>query len=200
MNAIVLLTSALVAATPSASTKSDAAAFAASYQLEQAAKYDEAIDALKPVGYKSSYLLELRLGWLYYLSGNYAVSRQHYSSAMRTSPKSLEPRLGLLLPTLALGKYDEAEVTARTILALDSNNYTAGLRLAYALRMQGKYRPARDLLSQLLTLYPTDATLLTEQLLDAAALKQTDVGELCEQLLAVDPTNVSALKYRTTGR
>lgn len=179
--------------------KNDATAFATSYQLEQAAKYDEAIDALKPVGYKSAYLLELRLGWLYYLSGNYAVSRQHYTSAMRTNTKSIEPRLGLLLPTMALGKYDEAEVTARTILALDSNNYTAGLRLAYALRMQGKYRPARDYLSQLLTLYPTDATLLTEQLLDAVALKQPDVGDLCEQLLTIDPTNATALKYRGIG-
>lgn len=179
--------------------KNDAAAFATSYRWEQAANYDEAIDALKPVGYKSAYLLELRLGWLYYLSGNYAVSRQHYAVAMRTNSKALEPRLGILLPTLALGKYDEAEITARAILALDSNNYTAGLRLAYALRMQGKYRPARDLLSQLLTLYPTDATLLTEQLLDAAALKQADVGDLCEQLLAVDPTSATALQYRTTG-
>jgi tetratricopeptide (TPR) repeat protein len=192
-----LLTLALVAARGVPDTAAvDSAAFSQSYELEKTGKYAEAIDALKPVGKKSTYLLEYRLGWLYYLSGNHPVSRQHYVAASQAAQKSIEARLGFLLPTLSLVKYYEAETAARTVLSLDASHYTASVRLAYALRMQGKNRPAREVLAPMLMLYPTDVSLLIEQLYNSTVLKQNDVRELCDRILAVDPTNAEAKRIR----
>lgn len=193
--ASILLT---IQAPPSSATK-DSATFAKSYELEQAGKYPEAIEILNLVSAKSNYLLAMRLGWLQYLQGNHILSRQHYTAAMRLSPKALEPRLGYMLPTMAMARWDEVETTARTILSFDSNQYTAGLRLGYALRMQKKYRPAFDVINGLLELYPTDKSLLVEQLLNSQALGRNDVGELTERVLAVDPTNAVALPMRTSS-
>ena len=189
----------LVVQAPVSPGANDATAFAKSLEFERSGSYADAIDALKNVNRKSTYLHELRLGWLYYLNGDYFNSRQHYQIAMRTAPKSLEPRLGILAPILAQGKYDEVVTTAHSILAQDANNYTAALRLAFALRMQAKHRPARELLSEMLVLYPTDKSLLLEQLLNSVALQTSDVGELCDRILAIDPTNTYALQYAPTS-
>jgi tetratricopeptide (TPR) repeat protein len=188
----VLLT---VQAVPTALEK-DAAAFTQSQELEKAGKYPEAIEVLNLVSIKSNYLLAMRLGWLQYLSGNHILSRQHYTAAMRQYPKALEPRLGYTLPTMAMARWDEVETTARGILSLDANHYTAGLRLGYALRMQKKFRPAQEVIGGLLVLYPTDATLLVEQLLNAEALGQTDLSDQAQRILSLDPTNAVALRIR----
>src|SRR5262245_50102158 len=102
-----------VQAPPNALEK-DAAIFSQSYDLEKAQKYPEAIEILNLVSSKSNYLLAMRLGWLQYLSGNHILSRQHYTAAMRLAPKAIEPRLGFTLPTMALARWDEVEVTTRS--------------------------------------------------------------------------------------
>jgi tetratricopeptide (TPR) repeat protein len=192
-NLVAILLLAVPSASPSA--QSDTVAFSKSYELERSGDYKGAVAALEPVGRKSTYLLEYRLGWLYYLAADHVTSRQHYQAAMRVSPKSIEPRLGFILPTLAMGRYDEVETMARTILSMDPNHYTAGLRLAYALRMQRKHRPARDVLTPMLLLYPTDVSLLTEQMINAVNLQSSDLPELCERILALDPKNALAWQY-----
>lgn len=171
-------------------------ATAKSIALEKQQKYDEAIVALTSIR-KPSYLVNLRLGWLYYLKADYTNSKQFYQMAMRMAPKAVEPRLGITLPMLAELRYAEVEGVARAILSLDANNYTASLRLATSLRLQGKYRPAREINAAMLELYPTDVTFLGEQLLVSAAMKQNDVATLAESILALDPDNATALYYRT---
>lgn len=171
-------------------------AVAKSIALEKEQKYDEAIVALTAIR-KSNYLVNLRLGWLYYLKADYTNSKQFYQMAMRMAPKAVEPRLGLTLPMLAELRYAEVEGVARTILSLDANNYTGSLRLATSLRLQGKYRPAREVNAAMLELYPSDVTFLSEQLLVSAALKQNDLAQLAESILALDPENATALYYRT---
>lgn len=183
------------AAAPSATDLANDAT-AKSIALEKEQKYDEAILALTAIR-KPSYLVNLRLGWLYYLKTDYTNSKQFYQMAMRMAPKAVEPRLGITLPLLAELRYAEVEGVARTILSLDANNYTGSLRLATSLRLQGKYRPARETNAAMLELYPTDVTFLSEQLLVSAALKQSDVASLAESILALDPENATALYYRT---
>jgi tetratricopeptide (TPR) repeat protein len=188
---LVLLT--VSGATPSA--QADTIAFSKSYDLERSGDYKGAITALESVSRKSGYLLEYRLGWLHYLAADHMNARQHYQSAMRISPKSIEPRLGYILPCLAMNRYDEVETMARTILSMDPNHYTGGVRLAYALRMQRKHRPARDVLTPMLLLYPTDVSLLSEQMINAYNLQSNDLAELCERILAIDPKNALAWQY-----
>jgi len=170
-------------------------ATAKSIALEKEQKYDEAIVALTAIR-KPSYLVNLRLGWLYYLKADYTNSKQFYQMAMRMAPKAVEPRLGITLPMLAELRYAEVEGVARAILSLDANNYTGSLRLATSLRLQGKYRPAREINAAMLELYPTDVTFLSEQLLVSAASKQNDVATLADSILALDPENATALYYR----
>jgi tetratricopeptide (TPR) repeat protein len=172
------------------------AAVAKSIALEKEQKYDEAITGLNAVR-KSSYLVYMRLGWLHYLKADYTASRSFYQMAMRMAPKAVEPRLGLTLPLLAEYRYAEAEATAKAILSLDANNYTASLRLTTALRLQGKYRPAREINAAMLELYPTDITFLAEQLLTSAASKQNDVAALRDMILALDPENATAKYYQS---
>ena len=183
---------------PAAQTAADLAndATAKSIALEKEQKYDEAIVALTAIR-KPSYLVNLRLGWLYYLKADYTNSKQFYQMAMRMAPKAVEPRLGITLPLLAEQRYAEVEGIARAILSLDANNYTGSLRLATSLRLQAKYRPAREVNAVMLELYPTDVTFLSEQLLVSAASKQSDIATLADSILALDPQNATALYYRT---
>jgi tetratricopeptide (TPR) repeat protein len=185
----------LVVPSAAPSSQADTIAFSKSYDLERSGDYRGAIAALEPVSRKQAYLAEYRLGWLHYLTGDHVAARQHYQAAMRASPKAIEPRLGYILPCLAMNRYDEVEAMARTIVGMDPNHYTAGLRLAYALRMQRKHRPARDVLTPMLLLYPTDVSLLTEQMINSVNLQSSDLEELCQRILAIDPKNALAWQY-----
>ncbi|MCE9606412.1 MAG: hypothetical protein K8U03_16075 [Planctomycetia bacterium] len=173
-------------------------AVAKSLTLEKELKYDEAILALTAVR-KASYLVNLRLGWLHYLKADYTTSKQFYQAAMRMAPKAIEPRLGVTLPMLAELRYAEVEGVSRAILTLDANNYTGSLRLTTALRLQGKYRPARELNAAILELYPTDVTFLSEQLLTSVASQQNDVAALCDMILALDAENATAKYYQANS-
>lgn len=198
MNSIVAILFAVVAAAPAPSAEKEMTVFAESYDAERAADYAKAYDVLQAIDSKKpSYLLEVRRGWLKYLAGDYDQSRRHYQNAMRISPKAVEPRLGFTLPTMALKKYDEAEMTVRSILSTDPSNYTARLRLTYLLRLQGKFRPARELNTTLLELYPTDVAILTEQMFVSVATNQNDVKAFAERILTLDPTNANARYYLT---
>ncbi|MBA4019740.1 MAG: hypothetical protein C0483_21455 [Pirellula sp.] len=168
-----------------------------SYEAERSQQYDEAVTALLSAR-KQTYLVNMRLGWLHYLRGDYASSKQFYQAAMRMAPKSVEPRLGYTLPLMAEQKWQEVEAVCKTILGNDAHQYTAALRLTTALRIQGKFRPARDLNAGMLELYPTDVSFLAEQLVCSAALKQLDVKQLIEAILALDPENATAKAYLPT--
>ncbi|MBL9095110.1 MAG: hypothetical protein JNL96_28085 [Planctomycetaceae bacterium] len=165
-----------------------------SYELEKAQSYDAAVMTLTAVR-KPTYLVNLRLGWLHYLRGDYTTSKSFYQAAMRAAPKAIEPRLGYMLPLMAEARWLEVETIAKTVLSIDSRHYTAALRLSTALRMQGKFRPAREVNAGMLELYPTDLSFLIEQLLVSAALQQNDVATLCAAVLSIDPENVTAKAY-----
>ena len=170
-------------------------AYHKSYRYEKAQNYADAIKALAPVAtaYPAGYTVNLRLGWLYYLSGSYATSRTCYQSAIKTAPDSLEAKLGHTLPLLAQERYDEAETATKQILRLDPVNYTANLRLAFAQRMQKKYDAAEAVLNGMLILYPTDLSLLTEfALIKLAKDQKADAKRVFNDVLTLDPENVIA--------
>jgi tetratricopeptide (TPR) repeat protein len=192
---VVVLGAAASGKAPTSTSTQDA--FTQSQQFETAQNYSEAIRVLLPIYQKSQrdYTVNLRLGWLYYVSGSYANARQHYELAVFAAPKAVEPRVGLLLPILALGRYADAEIAAREAVRLDANNYYANLRLAYSLRMQLKFPQAEMIDRHMLELYPTDKSFLLE-----AAYAQWGRGNYREaeknfrQVLLLDPTNALAQK------
>ena len=163
--------------TPSLNDDQIRAAYVKSYRYEKAQNYDDAITAITPIftADPQSYIVNVRLGWLCYLSGNSANSKTHYQAALMTAPDSLEAKLGYLLPLLAEKHYDEAEMIAKQVLRVDASNYYASLRLALALRMQKKSDEAEDVLNRLLTLYPSDVKGLAELALVKTAQNQVKV-------------------------
>ena len=74
--------------------------FAVSYTQEAAKNYAGAITALADA--PDSYVVELRLGWLHYLKGNYTSAETHYKAAVKKNADALEAKVGYLLPLLAL--------------------------------------------------------------------------------------------------
>jgi tetratricopeptide (TPR) repeat protein len=188
-----------VVAAPTLAQDAISDAFVQSYRYEKAQNYQDAIKVLMALD-KKDYLANLRLGWLYYLSGNYANSRLHYQAAIVAAPKAIEPRLGYMLPLLAQGKYLEVEAVARQVLTIDSANYYASLRLAVALRMQGKFPQAQMVCVGMLELYPTDISFLVELGLCQGAQKNRDAAsQVFRQVLTLDPENVTA-KQQLNGQ
>lgn len=173
-------------------------AYHKSYNYEKIQNYGDAIKALLPVfqEYPQTYTVNLRLGWLYYLNGNFANALDHYDRAIKIAPYSLEAKLGRLLPLLAQEKYKDVEKEAFRILNVDYYNYYGNLRLCYALRMQQKFDVAEKIALKMLTVYPIDVSFLSEY-----ALTKVGQGDMAEarrvfaSILVLDPENVTAKTY-----
>lgn len=95
-------------------------AFASSLDAEQRGDYAEAVRLLMAIypEHQGDYLMNLRLGWLQYVSGKYGESEKYYSAAIDISERrSIEAFLGLTLPMAALGRWDDVESAYRSILS-----------------------------------------------------------------------------------
>ena len=57
--------------------------FSASYNYEKNGDYKNAISSILKVYDKDNYFINLRLGWLYYLSADYNSSKKYYESAKK---------------------------------------------------------------------------------------------------------------------
>lgn len=136
------------------------AAWKNSYQLEAAGKYVEAIAALDQAaatGFDAELKL-LRRGWLYYLLGRYDESIREYRLAAERNKNSVDARLGVTLPLLALKRWREAEQNARAALALSPNSYPALLRLTIALEGEHDWANMEKTAVIMAGVYPSDAS------------------------------------------
>lgn len=177
-------------------------AYYRSYGYERTEDYMNAIRALSGVfdAYPEGYTVNLRMGWLYYLNGNYANAMVHYETATRVAPYALEPKLGALLPLLAQERYGDAESQAYQIVSVDHYNYYGNLRLAVALRMQNKLAQARQIVAKMLTSYPTDTLYLTQLGLIAAAEGNDEAARATfNDVLILDPESPEAKAFLGNG-
>jgi len=163
-----------------------------SYQSEKEYKYDDAVKALAQIlkANPQNYTLNMRLGWLYYMLGNYEYSKSSYQNAIKASPASIEAKTGCMLPLLALGKYNEVDDLTQQVLADDPGNYYAGLRYAYSLRMQGHFEQAYSVAMCLRKMYPSDTTVLTEVAMLKWAVNDTNAAKAAfNEILTLNPYN-----------
>jgi tetratricopeptide (TPR) repeat protein len=132
------------------------------YTLEYQGKYSEALALLEQLTAENpkEYFFALRAGYVAYLAGKYTRSLEHYQNALLLKADALEPRLGKLMPLLALGQYKQAEIEAQAILRSDPRHYTARLKLAYALYLDGSFTKSEKHYAELAADYPSDATVL----------------------------------------
>ena len=170
-------------------------AYHKSFHYEQTQNYDYALKVLQPVykSYPNQYTINLRLGWLYYLSAKYANSIYHYNLVIKIAPVAIEPKLGLMLPQLAQERYGDAEQNAYQILNIDRYNYYANSYLIQALKKQNKTDTALAVVEKMLALYPTDVSLLVE--LGNLYLIQNKINKanfIFNDVLTLDPENLTA--------
>ncbi len=169
-----------------------------SYDYERSQDYENAIRALGPVyeEYPNGYTVNLRMGWLFYLNGNFANAIAHYEVAESTAPLALEPKLGHLLPLMAQERWDEVERLAYQVVSIDHYSYYGNLRLGIALRMRGKLDAALQVILKMSTAYPTDTLYLQE--LARLAVARGDPEEAAARytdVLILEPENQEARAY-----
>ena len=169
-------------------------AYQASNDLEAAGKYREAADALAslPPGAKETYVYHLRRAWLLYLAADHRASVAAYRDAIEAAPKAVEPRLGLMLPQMALSLWLDTVSTAEGALAIDPNNYLALSRKAYALYMLGRYTEAADAYRAVLALYPSDVEMRSGLGWSLLKAGRGDAAAEFRQVLDLAPEYVTA--------
>jgi len=132
-------------------------AFHESMKFESSQNYQKSIQALQTIynDHKEDYLVNLRLGWLNYLTGNYEESKRFYSTAYALSnSKSIDALLGQTLPLSALSDWNAVAATYNTILKADPMNYTANLRLGQIMLNRASYAEAKQYLERVHGQYP----------------------------------------------
>ena len=130
--------------------------FKASYEFTANANYGEAYKILAEVYTENSYELNLKLGWLSYLKGDYPSSQTFYGKAMKLFPYAIEAKLGYVLPVSALGNWNEVIRAYEEILISDPQNTLVNYRLGLIYYERSDYKKAFPYLEKVVNLYPFD--------------------------------------------
>lgn len=131
--------------------------FNESIKHENNKNIDKAIESLKSIydSNKDNYLINIRLGWLYYQKKDYSKSKEYYSEAIKLNSKSIEAKLGLTLPLSAKNEWDKVKEQYLEILKTDAMNYTANLRLGQIYLQNADYSNAKKYLEVAYNSFPS---------------------------------------------
>jgi len=190
----VLAFSLLLTFTSTQPTKVQQTAFASSYTMEYCAKYAEAITELKNVYDANSYETNLRLGWLCYMSKDYASSCTYYKTATDLLPMSIEAKLGYVLPLSALSKWDDVITVYKSILKMDTYNSTVNYRLGLIYYNRKDYPSAKVYLDNAINTYPFDYDIVSLTAWNDVMLGKTeDAKTLFNKVLLIRPSDTTAI-------
>ncbi|MDX8384276.1 MAG: tetratricopeptide repeat protein [Ghiorsea sp.] len=169
-----------------------------SYALEIKGEYEKAAAVLLPLmdeGSNQEYA-RMRYAWLHYMQGNFNDAIRGYKRVLKQNARSIDARLGVSLPLMAQGRWQEASRYVKQVLALSPLHYTAHLRLMVC---EEALRHWADLEKHALSLgatYPSDTTFLV-YLARAYAWqnKVEDAQATYWRVLARYPEHLEARKY-----
>jgi tetratricopeptide (TPR) repeat protein len=170
------------------------ALFSKSYVSEQAGNYAAAINDLKTLSTADNYALNIRLGWLYYLSKQYTESIKYYESAIAIKPYAIEARFGCIKPLSAIESWEKVKANYIQILKIDPQNSTANYWLGVMYYNKKDYATASKLFERNVNLYPLDynsVIMLGWSKLNTG--KAADARVLFNQALIIRPYDASAL-------
>lgn len=192
--AAIALTTVLLAASGVAAS-SDASVWRQSYQLEAKGQHDAAASVLEELtdGGRQRYMYTLRRAWLAYLAGRHVQAVAGYRAAVKAQPQAVEPRLGLMLPLMALRRWQETEQVGHDVLRIDPHNRIAKQRVALALYRLGRFKEAERTYREVLARYPSDVEMRAG--IAWCLLRQGQKDEarrLFAEVLIVAPDNVGA--------
>lgn len=201
---IVLLSLALSAGTLKAQTaqqKTMQEAFSQSYTLEGQGDYTKSIEVLKKIYQDDSYEINLRLGWLTYMSGLFTESVAFYQKALSLMPYSVEARFGIVLPLSALGNWNQIVNHYNEVLKIDPMNYTANYRLGLIYYGREDYSQAYKFFEKIANMYPFDYDAI--HMFAWASLrfkKNREALVLFHKALLIRPNDASALEGMRLSR
>jgi tetratricopeptide (TPR) repeat protein len=192
----ILLLSVMVSATVfSQETAKQILAFGESYNLESKGEFQKSIEVLKAVYDEKSYEINLRLGWLSYLSGAFTESITYYNHAINIMPYSIEPRFGIVYPLADMGNLDQVILQYNKILSRDPNNTVANYRLGVIYYYREEYNTSHQYLEKVVNLFPFDLDGLLMLGWCKFRLRQSREAKiLFQRALMHTPENASALE------
>jgi len=168
-------------------------AFTESYAKEKEGKYADATKPLKAMYDKKSYEVNLRLGWLTYLQGQFSESVGYYSKAIELMPYAIEPRLGIVLPASAMGNWGSVVEQYNKILSIDPNNTLVLYRMGMISYENKDFKRAYTYFEKVVNLYPFDYhSLLMLGWTNYQLGKTKEAKILFQKALLYDPTSASA--------
>jgi tetratricopeptide (TPR) repeat protein len=130
--------------------------FSQSESSEANKDYKAAIDIINKAYDKSSYEINLRLGWLNYEAGQNVEAESFYKKAIDLMPNSIEPRLGYATVANALGNVNDLIAQYTKILTIDPQNSYANYWLGMVYYNKKDYQTARPYFEKVVSLYPFD--------------------------------------------
>jgi len=192
---LVLVITATTVLSLQAQTNETITAFSESYSLEKDGDYAKAIQKIRNIYVETSYAINIRLGWLSYLNGDFMGSISYYKKSIDLMPYSVEARLGLVYPAYAMGNIDQVQAIYLEILEIDPKNYTANYKLAGVYYGKEMYKESFQLLQTIVNLYPFNynATILYGWVnLKLRNTKEAKI--LFNTALTISPNDISALE------
>lgn len=169
-----------------------------SYRMEYIGKNIEAQALIEPIATRQpiNEFAIMRTAWLLHLQGKYAEAEKRYLRAAEVNPRSLEARLGVMLPQMALYRWNDAIQSGRKVLAESHWNYTAHVRIMICEEALSRWEDLSKHAAEVSARYPTDATVLVYWARAEAALKRTrKAKELYTQVLERVPGHIEAGNY-----
>lgn len=128
--------------------------FKQSYDYEATKNYEAAINTINSVYSETSYEINLRLGWLNYLSGKFKESVTYYQKAIELMPAATEPKWGIIYPYTKLENWTEVEKNYIAVLKIDPKNATANYNLGLIYYYRKDYINAKKHFDVSLNLFP----------------------------------------------
>lgn len=170
-------------------------AFKQSYEYEASRNYEAAVNALTATYSESSYETNLRLGWLYYLSGKQKESVSYYQKAAALMPAATEPLWGIINPYTKLESWTDIEKVYTSILKLDPKNARAGYSLGLIYYNKKDYVNAKKQFDVVLNLSPFSYyNLLMSAWTNYYLGNKNEASVLFNKTLLYSPNDKSALE------
>ncbi len=194
-SSILLLLSVLMLSASGQDFESLQNAFSQSYAFEADKEYSKAINELKQVYNEDSYGINLRLGWLFYLSAEYTESLTFYEQAIQLKPYSVEAKFGYTYPLSVLGNWSQVKTQYLNILEIDPMNSVANYQLGLMYYNIEDYSNAFKHFEKVVNQYPIDydgTHMFAWTHYRLGKLREAEV--LFKKALLIRPGDVSALE------
>jgi tetratricopeptide (TPR) repeat protein len=171
--------------------------WAESYAAEAKGDHEAGIAAVRKVieitGLSDNTFVNLRLGWLNYLLGDYEEALTFYKAAASSAPLAITPLQGRLNCFLELERSDDAIETARAILKLDPMNFRANRTLGDVYYAKQDYSRAGGYYERLVIGYPDNMEIASSLGWCHLNLGQPALAkQIFGNVLAVAPATITA--------